>query len=139
MEFRLINKKMIVTINKMTIDMIPLGEKFHGKNNMIQGRSLGFVEGIKVNKRFGKTIYPTKYHIAAGYLIYLLHDHIFIDGNKRTALATAITFLHLNDTYFDPFDDDTTFSKMKYFAMSEAPPSDLIAEAADWLESMSME
>ena len=36
---------------------------------MIQGRSLGFVDGIKANKRFGSVIYPSKYHIAAGYLI----------------------------------------------------------------------
>ena len=66
-------------------------------------------------------------------------NHIFIDGNKRTALATAITFLHLNGTYFDPFDDETTFSKMKHFAMSTSSPSDLVPEVADWLESMCME
>ena len=139
MEFRLINKKMIVTINKMTIDLVPLGEEFHGKNNMIQGRSLGFVDGIKANKRFGSVIYPSKYHIAAGYLINIIQSHIFIDGNKRTALATAITFLHLNGTYFDPFDDVKTFSKMKEYAISDRSASELIPEVADWLESMCME
>jgi len=137
--FRLINKKMIVAINKMTIDLVSVGEKFAGKNNMIHGKSLGFVEGIKSNKRFGKVIYPTKYHIAAAYLVNLLQLHIFVDGNKRTALATAITFLYLNGTYFDPFDDKKTFDKIKYFTMSNSSPSELINEAADWLEKMSME
>ena len=130
---------MIVTINKMTIDLVPMGEEFHGKNNMIKGRSLGFVEGIKANKRFGKIMYSTKYHIAAAYLAHLIKEHVFIDGNKRTALATAITFLHWNGTYFDPFDDVTTFGKMKEFATSEKPPSELVPDIADWLESMCME
>mgnify|MGYP002885692172 CR=1 FL=1 len=137
--YKLINKKMIVAINKMTIALVPGGEDFAGKNNMIHGKSLGFVEGIKSNKRFGKVTYPTKYHIAAAYLVNILQQHIFIDGNKRTALATAITFLHLNGIYFDPFDDKKTFDKIKYFTMSETPPYELISEAADWLEKMSME
>ena len=137
--FKLVNKRMIVAINKMTIDLVPVGEEFHGKNNMIQGRSLGFVEGIKTNKSFGKVIYPSKYHVAAAYLAYLIKEHIFIDGNKRTALATAITFLHWNGTYFDPFDDATTFGKMREFATSEKSPYELVPDVADWLESMCME
>ncbi len=34
--------------------------------------------------------------IAAAYLFYLCRNHAFLDGNKRTALATALVFLRLN-------------------------------------------
>jgi death on curing protein len=34
--------------------------------------------------------------IAAAYLFYICGNHAFIDGNKRTALATALVFLSEN-------------------------------------------
>jgi death on curing protein len=34
--------------------------------------------------------------MAAAYLFHLCKGHPFVDGNKRTALATAEVFLHLN-------------------------------------------
>jgi death on curing protein len=34
--------------------------------------------------------------IAAAYLFYLCRNHPFVDGNKRTALATALVFLSEN-------------------------------------------
>ena len=35
--------------------------------------------------------------IAAAYLFYLCRNHPFVDGNKRTALATCLVFLIEND------------------------------------------
>ena len=74
----LVNKKMIITINKLAIDLTG-GEKFSGLNNMIAGTSLGFVDRIKSNKIFGKPEFPSIYHMAAAYLCYILKNHIFID------------------------------------------------------------
>lgn len=34
--------------------------------------------------------------MAASYIICLTIQHPFVDGNKRTALASALTFLYLN-------------------------------------------
>lgn len=34
--------------------------------------------------------------VAAAYLFYLCRSHAFVDGNKRTAMASAIVFLRLN-------------------------------------------
>jgi death-on-curing protein len=36
--------------------------------------------------------------MAAAYLCGICRNHPFIDGNKRTAVAAALTFLELNDT-----------------------------------------
>jgi death-on-curing protein len=34
--------------------------------------------------------------VAAAYLFYLCRNHPFVDGNKRTALATCLVFLEVN-------------------------------------------
>jgi death-on-curing protein len=36
------------------------------------------------------------FDMAAAYLVALAFRHPFLDGNKRTAAAAALTFLHLN-------------------------------------------
>jgi len=134
---KLINKRMIVTINKLSIDLTG-GETFSGNNNMIGSSSLGFVDRIKTNNIFGKTEFPSIYHIAAAYLCYILKNHPFIDGNKRTALATSITFLQWNNILFSPFETEEVFSKMIKYTISDESPSELIPEIADWLEGMSL-
>lgn len=35
--------------------------------------------------------------MASAYLFHIVRDHPFIDGNKRTAVASALIFLELND------------------------------------------
>jgi death on curing protein len=40
--------------------------------------------------------------IAAAYLFYLCRNHPFVDGNKRTALASCLVFLESNALLPDP-------------------------------------
>jgi len=40
--------------------------------------------------------------IAAAYLFYLCRNHPFVDGNKRTALASCLVFLQVNGLLPDP-------------------------------------
>jgi death-on-curing protein len=59
--------------------------------------------------------------MAAAYLFHICKNHPFVDGNKRTALATAATFIDLNDYSLNATDDqleeitlgvaDSTFDK----------------------------
>lgn len=44
----------------------------------------------------GAAIITDGAEIAAAYLFYLCRNHPFIDGNKRTALATCLVFLAAN-------------------------------------------
>lgn len=44
----------------------------------------------------GKPLFTTPEEIAAAYLFYLCRNHPFVDGNKRTALATCLVFLSEN-------------------------------------------
>lgn len=45
----------------------------------------------------GKLLHQGLFEMAAAYLFYLAQNHPFVDGNKRTALAAALTFLWMND------------------------------------------
>jgi death-on-curing protein len=44
----------------------------------------------------GKPLFSKPVEVAAAYLFYLCRNHPFIDGNKRTALATCLVFLSEN-------------------------------------------
>jgi death-on-curing protein len=39
---------------------------------------------------------PTIHELAAAYVFGLARNHAFVDGNKRTAIVTAMLFLYLN-------------------------------------------
>jgi death-on-curing protein len=45
----------------------------------------------------GESMIVDPAEIAAAYLFYLCRNHPFVDGNKRTALATCLVFLSEND------------------------------------------
>jgi death-on-curing protein len=45
----------------------------------------------------GAPMFSDPIEIAAAYFFYLCCNHPFIDGNKRTALATCLVFLSEND------------------------------------------
>jgi death-on-curing protein len=44
----------------------------------------------------GEPMFTDAVEIAAAYLFYLCQNHPFVDGNKRTALATCLVFLAEN-------------------------------------------
>lgn len=46
---------------------------------------------------FGEDLHKTVYNKAAAYLFYISRNHPFLDGNKRTASASALAFLRANE------------------------------------------
>jgi len=46
---------------------------------------------------FGEFLHAGIYDKAAAYLYHIVCNHPFIDGNKRSGLVTALTFLDVND------------------------------------------
>ena len=49
----------------------------------------------------GRPVFEDPLEIAAAYLFYICRNHPFIDGNKRTALATCLVFLSENGLLSD--------------------------------------
>jgi death-on-curing protein len=45
---------------------------------------------------FGQYLYTDVYRVAAAYCFHIIKNHPFVDGNKRTGILTAITFLEKN-------------------------------------------
>lgn len=48
---------------------------------------------------FGRPLFEDPLEIGAAYLFYLCKNHPFLDGNKRTALAVTLVFLHENGVF----------------------------------------
>lgn len=69
------------------------------------------------------------YDIAAAYAFGLAKAHAFVDGNKRTAFVTAVTYLRLNGLEFRP-DPVDGVQMMEGLAASEITE----AQFAKWLE-----
>lgn len=55
---------------------------------------------------FGKFLHTTINEQAAAYLYHIAKNHSFVDGNKRTAFATMITFLTINGYDLDLSQDE---------------------------------
>jgi death-on-curing protein len=67
-------------------------------------RDLGLLESALATPRatFGEEyLHGSLPEMAAAYLFHLVRNHPFVDGNKRTGLASAIAFLGLNGLWLD--------------------------------------
>ena len=73
---------------------------------------------------------PTLWEMATAYAFGVAKAHAFVDGNKRTAIVTAITFLRLNGYAFRP-EPAEGVRMIEDLASSEATE----AQFAAWLEA----
>ena len=55
---------------------------------------------------------PSVFELAAAYAFGLVKNHPFIDGNKRTGLATAVLFLELNGQRFQASEADAVIQTL---------------------------
>lgn len=63
-------------------------------------RDIGILKSATAMPRAGiadKYLHEDIFEIAAAYLYYLVRDHPFVDGNKRTGAVAAMVFLAMND------------------------------------------
>ncbi|MCO5063158.1 MAG: type II toxin-antitoxin system death-on-curing family toxin [Rhizobiaceae bacterium] len=70
-------------------------------------RDEGMLESA-LNRPLQKATYgePDLCELAAAYLFGIAKNHPFVDGNKRTALAAADTFLYFNGLELEAEDED---------------------------------
>ena len=66
------------------------------------------------------------FDIAAAYAFHLAEAQAFADGNKRTGIGAALTFLELNDVRATP-DDDTLYDAMIAIAKKQLNKAGLAA------------
>ena len=71
-------------------------------------RDLGLLQSAmgSVEATFGGAfLHETIFAMAAAYLYGILRNHPFVDGNKRTAVGAALTFLEMNGVEVDADED----------------------------------
>jgi len=85
----------ILSINKELI-LSYGGIYYVGMKNIKNDNSFKYVLSAPIQKIFGIERYPNIFDKAAAYLFYIIKDHIFCDGNKRTGMMVAFTFLDIN-------------------------------------------
>lgn len=133
---RYVNKRMLLTLNQMCVELS--GGTSVGNGNLRGGANLGFVEQIYYNEVYGQPLYPDLFHQAGAYLFHVVKNHVFLDGNKRTGLAAALTFLQWNGVLFSPLDEDSVFDRIIEVAGGPNAPEVVVPRLAEWLREMSL-
>lgn len=84
---------------------------------------------------FGQELYPNIWLKAAYILQKITKKHVFVDGNKRTALATAAAFLDNNGyELVQSADDGVDFI---LFVTNEKDTEEVMITVAEWLKDHS--
>jgi len=73
----------------------------------------------------GQYLHKTIPAMAAAYAFHICQNHPFVDGNKRTALASSLVFLDING-YELICKDETSYNKIMGVAKSETKKEELI-------------
>ena len=80
----------------------------------------------------GNDLYPDIFTKAGALMDSLIRNHPFLDGNKRTGIASAGLFLVLNGFHLT-----MTNFEMESFTLSVAQSQQTIEETANWLKNHS--
>ncbi len=92
---RYLSRKDILELNHKLVTQYG-GVYFKGKANIANEDSLSYLlDSVKISY-FGKKLHPSLFEKASAHAYYIIKDHIFRDGNKRTGMASAILFLEKN-------------------------------------------
>jgi death-on-curing protein len=81
----------------------------------------------------GQDLVPDFFSKAAALMDSLVHNHPFVDGNKRTGITAAALFLVRNSYRLT-----TTNPELEAFTRRVAEARPEIAEIADWLQAHSV-
>ena len=107
-------------------------ENFGGSHGI---RDFGLLESavMRPHASFGgQDLYKTIFLKVAALLHSLLLNHMFVDGNKRTAMFAAMTFLELNNYVFNASQKEVVKTAMW---IENQKPS--LEEIASWLKKNS--
>jgi death-on-curing protein len=118
-EVRFLTIEAVLDLHRMQID------RFGGDVGL---RDLGLVESAMAQpcQSFGgEYLHKDLPEMAAAYLYHLCCNHAFIDGNKRVATITAVTFLGSNGFRLD-VDQDILLRLVRGVALGEIDKDEVI-------------
>ncbi len=122
-----LTKKRVVRLNELSY--LAHGGSFTPPSNFLHEENLDYVLEIVESEMFGEPLYPTLADKAAVYFYNIICNHIFLDGNKRTGLASALTFLNLNQFEVNPsLEEDIVYD----FTIKVASGEQTLDECRAW-------
>jgi len=124
----------ILFINKTWISLFG-GFYDERSDNIKNHNSFNFVLDAAKQEVFGAQLYPDVFRKAATYLFYIIKDHIFHDGNKRTGMVTAFLFLARNGIKVT---EEVTSKRVRNYAVRIAKCKPTIEHVAKWLRRISV-
>lgn len=86
-----------LTVDQLLAIHLRMIDEFGGSNKIRDRRLLESASAMPMSTFGGRFLHTNLAEMAAAYLFHLCKNHPFVDGNKRTALAAAETFLLIND------------------------------------------
>jgi len=99
-----LSKDFILSINKHVISSSG-GTYFKSNNNLFRESSLDYILEAIQYPIFQRDLYPTLHEKAAALCWFVIKDHMFFDGNKRTGILSSILLLEANGYGFN-IDDE---------------------------------
>lgn len=124
-----LDKEDIVFINYKTIEVH--GGSFTPPYNILKEQPLDYVVDIVKAEMFGASIYPLISDKAAVYFFTITCGHIFGDGNKRTGVEAALSFLKLNGWRLRI---DLPHSELFNFVIKVASGESSLEECREWFK-----
>ena len=112
----------------LQIHILVVGET-GGSTGILDLGRLESVVGTQNQHVFGKETYEGQLQKAAALIRGIIGDHPFVDGNKRTALLTALTFLKINGVNLTISQGD-----LENFAVQVVIDKLDVTSIANWLE-----
>lgn len=122
-----LSKEDILFINKEMI--LQFGGLFISGDNIANVNSLEYVLEAVKTKIFTRDLFPTIFDKAAAYAFYIIKDHIFHDGNKRTGMEAAFAFLERNGIFLE---DSLSWEEIVSFAISIEEGKAALKEISIW-------
>lgn len=120
----------ILTIEQLLeIHTIVIGET-GGSQGLRDLARLQSAVAAQTQSVFGDDVYSTIWEKAAALLRGIVADHPFVDGNKRTAMLVALTFLQRNEQIFA-----AKPGELEDFAVRVATEHVSVGENATWLQA----
>lgn len=116
-------------VRYLTIEEILMVADWHASDyQVLKENQLYYLVDI-VSEKFGNTeLFPTLFQKAAVYTHHIITGHIFLDGNKRIGMHSALLFLVLNGCSFRTNIDDSIIELGLKIADGSTTDIDAIAD-----------
>jgi death-on-curing protein len=95
MDIRFLSLSEIILIHENQIDL------YGGSHGTRDINLLNSAIAMPEAQFSGQYLHKDIYEMAAAYIYHITQNHPFIDGNKRTALATGLIFMDINNLEID--------------------------------------